>query len=92
MPEYNIRQLLSEDTHFTEHSSSVLDLILVGYRALKFRISRKSLGKMYISYIHPLLEYSDTVWDNCSLESNKHLESIHTEAARIRGLFKYECK
>ena len=29
MSEYNLRQLISEDTHFTEHSSSLSDLILV---------------------------------------------------------------
>ncbi|MCG7875096.1 MAG: reverse transcriptase family protein [Candidatus Thiodiazotropha endolucinida] len=52
-------------------------------RALKFRISRKSLEKMYIAYIRPLLEYSDSVWDNCSQEAKKHLEAIHIEAARI---------
>ena len=52
-------------------------------RALKFRVSRKSLEKIYISYIRPLLEYSDSVWDNCSTGSKKQLEAIHTEAARI---------
>ena len=29
MSEYNLSQLISGDTHFTEHSSSLLDLILV---------------------------------------------------------------
>ena len=29
MLEYNLKQLISEPTHFTEHSSSVIDLILV---------------------------------------------------------------
>ena len=52
-------------------------------RALKFIISRKSLEKIYFSYIRPLLEYSDTVWENCSAESKKLLEAIHTEAAQI---------
>ena len=35
-------------------------------RVLKFRVSGKSHEKMYISYIRPLLEYSDSVWENCS--------------------------
>ena len=46
-------------------------------------LSRKSLEKLYISFIRPLLEYSDSVWDNCSSESKKQLEAIHTESARI---------
>ena len=52
-------------------------------RALKFRVSRKSLEKMYTAFVRPLLEYSDIVWDNCSLETKKQLDAIHVEAARI---------
>ena len=50
-------------------------------RTLKFRVSRRSLEKMHISYGRPLIEYSDSVWDNCSTESKNQLESIHIEAA-----------
>ena len=50
---------------------------------LKFRVRRRSLEKMYISYVRPLIEYSDSVWDNCSTESKNQLESIHIEAARV---------
>ena len=63
----------------SEKSWSRLNLL----RALKFRVSRKSLEKMYFAYIRPLLEYSDVVWDNCSLESKKLLDAVHVEAARI---------
>ena len=52
-------------------------------RTLKFRISRKSLEQMYHTFIRPLLEYCDVVWDNCSSENKKQLESIHVEAWRI---------
>ena len=38
---------------------------------------------MYISYVRPLIEYSDSVWDNCSTESKNQLESIHIEAASV---------
>lgn len=41
-------------------------------RALKFKISRKSLEQMYISFIRPLLEYCDSVWDNSSTETKKN--------------------
>ena len=51
-------------------------------RALKFRVSRKSLEKIYISFIRPLLEYCDSVWDNSSTEAKKQLEAIQIEAAR----------
>ena len=38
---------------------------------------------MYISFIFPLLEYCDSVWDNASTESKKKLDAIHIEAGRI---------
>ena len=38
---------------------------------------------MYFAYVRPLLEYSDSVWDNCSLASKKLLDAVHIEAARI---------
>ena len=52
-------------------------------RTLKFRVSRKSIEQIYVSFIRPLLEYCDVVWDNCSAENKKQLELIHIEAARI---------
>ena len=52
-------------------------------RALKFKVNRQALEKMYFAFIRPLLEYSDSVWDNCSNEAKRQLDSIHHEAARI---------
>ena len=51
--------------------------------ALKFKLNRNALEKIYISFIRPLLEYSDAVWDNASTENKKRLEAVHNEAARI---------
>ena len=65
--------------YISEKSWSRLNLL----RALKFRVSRKSLEKMYFAYIRPLLEYSDVIWDNFSLESKKLLDTVHVEAARV---------
>ena len=31
---------------------------------------------MYFAYVRPLLEYSDSVWDNCSLASKKLLDTV----------------
>ena len=38
---------------------------------------------MYFAYVRPLLEYSDTVLDDCSLASKKLLDAVNIEAARI---------
>ena len=34
------------------------------------KVSRKSLEKMYISFVRPLLEYSDSVWDAHQNQTN----------------------
>ena len=38
---------------------------------------------MYIAFIRPLLEYSDSVWDDSPAYVKKQLDDIHYEAARI---------
>ena len=52
-------------------------------RALKFRFDRKSLERMYISFIRPTLEYSGIVWDNCSNQDKKLIESIQIDVGSI---------
>ena len=52
-------------------------------RKLKFTLDRKSLQTIYISFIRPLLEYADVVWDNCTKYEANELEQIQNEAARI---------
>ena len=52
-------------------------------RKLKFKLGRRSLQTIYISFIRLLLEYPDVVWDNCNQTEAYELETIQHEAARI---------
>ncbi|MEW8548773.1 MAG: hypothetical protein AB2693_35180, partial [Candidatus Thiodiazotropha sp.] len=52
-------------------------------RRLKFKLDRRSLQTIYFSFIRPLLEYADVVWDNCTQYEVNDLEKIQNEAARI---------
>ena len=52
-------------------------------RKLKFVLDRISLETIYVSFIRPLLEYSDVVWDNITKYEEQELENIQLEAARI---------
>ena len=52
-------------------------------RKLKFSLDRKSLETIYITFIRPLLEYADVIWDNCTQYEKDELEKIQIEAARI---------
>ena len=48
-----------------------------------FLLDRKSLKKMYTTFILPLLEYGNIIWDNRSLENSKAIGSIQLDAASI---------
>ena len=52
-------------------------------RSYKYKISRKALETMYKSFILPLFDYADIVWDNCTDTQSKMLENLHLEAIRI---------
>ena len=52
-------------------------------RKLKFKLDRKSLETIYFSFIRPLLEYANVVWNNCTQYESNELEKIQNEAARI---------
>ena len=52
-------------------------------RKLKFKFDRRSLQTIFFSFIRPLLEYADVVWDNCTQYEVNELEKIQNEAARI---------
>ena len=53
------------------------------FKGFKFKLDRNSLERMYFSFVQPVLEYSRTVWDYCSNEDKKYIESIQIEAMRI---------
>ncbi|MEW8548405.1 MAG: reverse transcriptase family protein, partial [Candidatus Thiodiazotropha sp.] len=77
--------ILSKSCTWADHINSITEKAWVRLnlmRALKFRISRKALEQMYISFIRPVLEYCDSVWDNASTETKQKLETVHIEAAR----------
>ena len=50
---------------------------------LKFRLDRLSLEKLYLSFIRPLLEYGDVVWDPDNVYLINILEKVQIEAMRI---------
>ena len=46
-------------------------------------LDRQSLETIYLSFIRPILEYADVVWDNITQAEEEDLERIQIEAARI---------
>ena len=52
-------------------------------RKLKFKLHRNHLEIIYFSFIRPVLEYADIIWDNIPHYLKEKVESIQIEAARI---------
>ena len=76
----------SNDLTWTSHIKTIIGKAtrrLGCLRRHKFLLDRKSLKKMYTTFILPLLEYGNIIWDNCSLENSKAIENIQLDAARI---------
>ena len=49
-------------------------------RKLKFKLDRKSLQTIYFTFIRPILEYADVVWNNCTQYEINELDKIQNEA------------
>ena len=42
-------------------------------RKFKFILDRKTLEKIYFTFVRPLLEYADVIWDYMSISLNKNI-------------------
>ena len=76
----------SSDATWDEHIQSIYKKTayrLNIMRMLKYDLDRKSLNRFYISFIRPMLEYGNILWDNCTKQQSDLLESIQLDAARI---------
>ena len=52
-------------------------------RKVKFVLDRKSLETIYLTFIRPVLEYGDVLFDSCTRHEKDELEKVQQEAARI---------
>ena len=52
-------------------------------RRLKICLDRKSLQVIYFTFITPIIEYGDVVWDDIPQYLKNDLDKIQNEAARI---------
>ena len=77
---------LSSDDKWHAHIDDILTSAsgtLGILRSLKYKLCRKALNQIYLSYLRPLLEYASVVWGGCTLYEKKKLEQIQYEAARL---------
>ena len=55
-------------------------------RKFKFKLDRKSLQTMYFSFIRPVLEYADVIWNNCTQYESNELEKNSEMKRRVLSL------
>lgn len=76
------------DQHINNTAAKV-KLLLNCLLSLKYKLNRKALETMYNSFILPILDYADIIWDNCTKQQADILENLHLEGLRtITGLVK----
>lgn len=77
-----IRSDLGWSSHIKELTRKGMKMVNI-LKFLQYRLNRKALEILYLSFIRPLLEYGSVVWDNCTLKESQQLENIQLAAARI---------
>jgi hypothetical protein len=77
---------LSDDGNWNKHIDMITKKAFSRVnilRKFKFILDRKTLEIIYITFIRPLLEYADVVWDTKTQILINKLENVQVEAARI---------
>ena len=55
-----------------------LDII----KSFEFKMSRNQLEKFYLSFVLPILEYGDALWDGAQYYELDKLDQVHIRAMR----------
>ena len=63
--------------------SSKVSMLINCFSHLKYKLGRKALETMYTSFILPLFDCADIIWNNCTVVQSTSLENLHLEALRI---------
>ena len=77
---------MSSNNKWTKHIDLIIDSASkqIGFlRKLKYKLSKDTLNKLYLTYIRLLLEYASDVWNGCSITDSNRIEKVQLHAARI---------
>ena len=77
-----LNKTLSWSDHINEITTKAMKRVHL-LRLFKYKMSRSALHRCYLSFIRPLLEYGDVVFDNCSQNDKNTLENIQYNALRL---------
>ena len=77
---------LTNDLSWHEHITNIAisaNKLLDIFNAFKYKLDRRTLEKLYFSYVRSKLEYSSILWDNCPEFLSGRLEDVQIRAAKI---------
>ena len=78
--------ILTQDLSWSEHINSIISKCnrrLGLIKRFKYVWSRRSLEICYKSFIRPIIEYGNILYDNCTEEEKRKLEDVQLDAARL---------
>ena len=70
---------LTNDLSWHEHITNIAisaNKLLDIFNAFKYKLDRRTLEKLYFSYVWSKLEYSSILWDNCPEFLSERLEDV----------------
>ena len=50
---------------------------------LKYKLDRRTLENIYFTFAHPMLEYANIIWDDCTEDDKLTLENVQLIFARV---------
>ncbi len=78
--------IFTPNLSWSKHISAVIDEANQRFgvpKKNKYILSGKSLEIGYFSFIWPIVEYADVIYDSCSKADSGKLENVQLEAAQI---------
>lgn len=69
-------------THIDKMLQSASRMLDVSMK-LQYKLDRKTIETVYLSFIRPKLEYGSQIWDDCNIRERDRLESFQVRAARL---------
>ena len=76
---------IQKDCRWGEHIQFIISKtskLINCLRSLKYMLSRKALETMYASFVLPIFDYADVLWDGCNEYYTNTLETLHLDALR----------
>ena len=77
--------ILTSNLSWGEHISHIIAkankrLFVLKYH--KYNLSQKALATCFISFVRPVIEYGDILYDSCTQEQSESIEKLQHEAVR----------